>query len=124
MGTVGSGMSIERKGFPLACVMAQLQPRGYLANKEAFTAQHLGVSLEEYTVWLELEGIARCSALTQKGARCRNMVSGGTYNDVQEWRRKDQGYCTVHGGETSADVEYEYRKRLRSPNIVRNQDGS
>lgn len=91
------GIFIKAKDIPL-----------FHRNKEAYIASYLKVPLEDYSEWLDCDGEIRCSAKTQKGTRCLNLVSGGSYYSIHAWREKYGDYCTVHGGETSEEARLGY----------------
>ena len=59
---------------------------------------------DEYLQWVETEGTPRCGVITSKGNRCQNIVSGGTQMPLERWLQEDGGFCTVHGGATSAEA--------------------
>lgn len=73
----------------------------YLKDKENIIASHLGVEAEDYILWIESEGCIFCTANTNSGKRCRNMVDGTRIqHDIKEWKelREKGGYCKRHGG--------------------------
>ena len=63
-------------------------------------AIHLGVSVEDYLLWIEANGYGRCIATTSKKVQCRGSVPG-RYYFCSEWveARKIGEYCAIHGGE-------------------------
>lgn len=71
----------------------------YLEDKESVIAQNLGVSPDEYMLWLDSEGTVFCSGTTRSGKRCRNMVSRPQLS-IEEWvQLTNEGrYCKSHGG--------------------------
>lgn len=81
-----------------------LKPRdiaGFIADRDQFAADYFGVTKAQYLEWLEHDGSARCSGTTTQGKPCRNYLSGYSQLPIQEWLRRDGGYCAVHGGEGS-----------------------
>ena len=71
----------------------------YLSDKESVIANHLGVSPDEYMLWLDSEGTVFCSGTTKTGNRCRNMVSRPQLS-IEEWVEltKQAPRCKSHGG--------------------------
>jgi len=78
----------------------------FCADPEAFFALRSGALKEEYRQWVETEGTPRCGASTTKGTRCGNIVSGGIQMSLERWLQEDGGFCTVHGGPTSAQSRH------------------
>ena len=74
-----------------------------------FVAMH-GVTKEDYNTWISMGGHPRCGALTSKGSRCRNLLSGGGQLQIKEWVEADGGLCAVHGGLTRK--EEDARRRM------------
>ncbi len=76
----------------------------FIDDPEGFVAAQKGVSRDDYLGWLESQGTPRCGALTKKGTRCKNWVSGGMQMRIGEWMNSNGGYCAVHGGESAEEA--------------------
>ena len=71
----------------------------YNADPDAFAARHFGVTVEDYTTWIEQNGTARCGATTSKGRPCKSGVGAGMLG-LKEFLEIDRTrYCKTHGGE-------------------------
>lgn len=72
----------------------------YIDNRDAVIAKHLGVSEEQYGLWIQSEGSVFCEATTKSGRRCRRRVAGTRSQlDLQDWIKALErgGYCSLHG---------------------------
>lgn len=73
----------------------------FVANKNATAASYFGVAESDYLSWIENDGFVQCSAPTKSGSRCKNLISGGGFDDPLEWKKMQGEYCAVHGGPES-----------------------
>jgi len=94
-------------GGASVCLQAN-ELEAFCDDPEGFFALHQAATKDEYLQWVETEGTPRCGATTNRGARCCNIVSGGIQMSLEDWLQEDGGFCTVHGGATSAEAR---RKR-------------
>ncbi|MCE9651272.1 MAG: hypothetical protein K8R18_16755 [Parvibaculum sp.] len=76
----------------------------FMNDRDQFAADCMGVEKSVYLDWLSTEGTPRCGALTKKGRRCMNQVSGGIQRSIEDWKNLDGSYCEVHGGNSSRDT--------------------
>jgi hypothetical protein len=60
-----------------------------------------GLPLGVYKEWIASEGTVQCSAITTKGRRCGNWVSGRIQLPPDIWMERQGEYCAVHGGRPS-----------------------
>lgn len=65
-------------------------------NPEAAIAKHCGVTVREYLLWQEEGYSVQCSSTTQKGKRCRNIVTGGSMVTPAKWVKLTGQYCDIH----------------------------
>jgi len=81
--------------------MATPEQAAAIAAGSAQASSLLGLTPVEYQQWLNQGGYVQCSASTNRGARCRNHVSGTAVVDAVEWKALNDSrpYCQVHGGE-------------------------
>jgi len=73
----------------------------YLADPEAFVAEAMGVSVEDYRAWQAAEGAIQCHARTRSGRRCRNLIADEDhYLTPKQWAilQARQLTCWSHGG--------------------------
>lgn len=75
----------------------------FVSDPDAAAAKHHGVSKEIFCEWIESEGSVQCSAKTATGHRCKNHLSGGGQQEIDDWLKMQGGYCVVHGGEPSTN---------------------
>lgn len=68
----------------------------YETNPDSAIAKSLGVSLRAYLLWKEEEFSVRCSALTAKNKRCKNIVTGGRNVTPNIWEKMTGQYCETH----------------------------
>lgn len=71
----------------------------YLDDPAGLTASFFDLNVSEYEQWVALDGRAICGALTAKGRRCRNLVSGRTQLPANLWKESHGEPCAIHGGE-------------------------
>lgn len=76
----------------------------FLADRDQFGATYYGVTKAQYLEWLRHDGSARCGGVTAKGKPCRNYLSGYSQLPINEWLKRDGGYCAIHGGEGSEEA--------------------
>ena len=59
----------------------------------------LGVSVDDYLRWVEVQGYIRCIAINKNKTQCKNTTSLRFYN-CSDWveANKNGGYCSIHGG--------------------------
>lgn len=71
------------------------------ARLDEYVLHGLGVAVDVYHEWLQMDGRIRCSAQTGSGSRCKHTVSGKRYQMPAEWDAANRvgGYCKLHGGE-------------------------
>jgi hypothetical protein len=50
----------------------------------------LGLSREEYSMWVDQGGSVLCSGRTKGGKPCRNTIVGGTLLEPQKWRQLNE----------------------------------
>ncbi|MDX8540718.1 hypothetical protein RFM23_24170 [Mesorhizobium abyssinicae] len=92
---------------PAGSQTVEIEPKeiaAFVANRDEVAAKLFGVSTSQYLDWVATDGEPRCGAITKKGTRCSNFVSGGVQRSIEEWVRLDGGYCAVHGGESSQEA--------------------
>jgi hypothetical protein len=80
----------------------------FLANPEAFLAEAMGVSMEDYRAWQVAEGAIQCYAQTKSGSRCRNMIAESDhYLTPRMWvdLQAQQPTCRVHSGKMATTTE-------------------
>lgn len=88
----------------LGCAYARLSPEtiaSAILDLPNLPALLSGLTAEEYREWIESYGRVRCSGLTGRKRRCRNMVSGRMMSNPLEWKvlRDTHPCCNVHGGD-------------------------
>ncbi len=76
----------------------------FLQDRDEWFARKNGVLKSQYRDWLATCGEPRCGAMTAKGQRCKNSVSGGIQRPLEVWLQEDSGFCQVHGGLTSKEA--------------------
>lgn len=76
----------------------------YLDDWKAVAAAYYRLEVEEYELWVALDGRAMCGERTRSGAPCKNPVSGRIQLSAFDWLMRHGDPCAVHGGETSADA--------------------
>jgi len=70
----------------------------YDSDPDAYVAAYLGLSVAEYSEWLDLRGMPLCGARNRWGSLCRSII--GPMRDINEWRSLHRNdYCHAHGGE-------------------------
>lgn len=84
--------------------LSSRQALAYLEDPIGLTACSFGLSVSEYEQWVALDGRAVCGALTAKGRRCRNLVSGRTQLPADLWKERHGEFCAIHGGESAAEA--------------------
>ena len=80
----------------------------YLANPEAFLAEAMGVSMEDYRAWQAAEGAIQCYAQTKSGSRCRNMIAESDhYLTPRMWAnlQAQQPTCRVHSSKVATTMK-------------------
>jgi hypothetical protein len=80
----------------------------YLANPEAFLAEAMGVSMEDYRAWQAAEGAIQCYAQTKSGRRCRNMIAESDhYLTPRMWAnlQAQQPTCRVHSSKVATTMK-------------------
>lgn len=85
--------SLERGITPQQALRMQTE-------REAVYAELVGLTAEEYVIWIGQGGSVLCSGRTKAGRACRNPIVGGTLLDAKVWKELNDagGYCSVHGG--------------------------
>lgn len=73
----------------------------FIANKNAAAAKYFGVAESDYRNWIDDHGLVQCSATTKTGSRCKNVISGGGFDNPTDWKKRQGEYCAVHGGPDS-----------------------
>jgi len=76
----------------------------YLEDPVGLAASIFGLSVSDYEQWVALDGRAFCGALTAKGRRCRNLVSGRTQLSADMWKERHGELCAIHGGESADEA--------------------
>lgn len=94
-----SGVSAPWGGITVVLGVDDIAP--FLADRAEWFAKKNGAFKSQYEDWLATSGEPRCGALTTKGERCKNFVSGGIQREFEVWLQEDGGFCTVHGGDGS-----------------------
>jgi hypothetical protein len=77
------------------------QARRLASEPKQVIAEALGVSYEDYLIWLSWTGSAQCEATTAKGRRCRATVPDLRFEHPRQLREYGGGYCTVHADVTA-----------------------
>lgn len=77
------------------------QAARYATEPQAVVAEALGVTYEDYLVWLSWGGAAQCQAVTGKGHRCRGTVPGVRFDNPAGLVAYGGGYCTTHADVTA-----------------------
>lgn len=77
------------------------QALAYMADPRGFSARYFGVSVDDYEMWLASGGLARCVAPTKAGERCLNLVKRATQLSARQWRKRQDGFCALHGREAA-----------------------
>jgi hypothetical protein len=90
---LGGGRSVE---------LTPEQAKRYETAPQQVVAEVLGVTFEEYLVWLSWQGSAQCDAYTAAGRRCRGTVGGVRFTSPAEMVRFGGGYCSTHGEGSTA----------------------
>ncbi len=68
----------------------------YQNNPGMVIAQSYGLTEMDYKNWKGSEFMVQCSALTKKGSRCKNIVTGGYMVDLEEWVKLSGEHCDLH----------------------------
>jgi hypothetical protein len=67
------------------------------ADPEAFAATHFGMTVEQYRLWLRLEGALRCTGHTARGRPCRNTFA--SHLPARDWLAAcPTARCHLHSG--------------------------
>jgi len=64
-------------------------------NFRQFCADHHGLTLEQFELWMENDGTPRCGEKTKSGKRCKNPCEA-SQSPAQEWLKLDGGICAYH----------------------------
>jgi hypothetical protein len=80
----------------------------YLANPEAFLAEAMGVSMEDYQAWQAAERAIQCYAQTKSRSRCRHMIAESDHSlTPRMWvdLQAQQPTCRVHSGKVATTMD-------------------
>ena len=67
----------------------------YRSDYTQFCADHFGLTLEQYKLWMATHGTPRCGEKTKSGKRCKKPC-GRVQSHAQEWLAEDGGVCAYH----------------------------
>jgi hypothetical protein len=69
----------------------------YDVDPDGWSAQHFGLTLDQYYEWVESGGVPFCGAITKAGKPCRNPVFVCEPLDAKEWLSSHRNYfCNAH----------------------------
>jgi hypothetical protein len=68
----------------------------YLSKPNLVIAKKLGVTEYQYNLWQSEEFNVRCSATTNSGDRCMNIVKNGSMVPLERWLTLYGDYCHTH----------------------------
>lgn len=96
--------SVEGPWGGITVDLAPNDVEAFIRDRDEWFAQKSGVLKSQYRDWLATYGEPRCGAMTAKGARCKNSVSGGIQRPLEVWLQEDGGFCHLHSGLTSKEA--------------------
>lgn len=70
----------------------------FLQDCDEWFASKNGVLKSQYRDWLTTCGEPLCGAMTAKGERCKNSVSGGIQRPLEVWLQEDGGFSMFTAG--------------------------
>lgn len=92
---------------PWGGINVTLEPEeveAFVRDREEWFARKNGAFKQQYLDWIATGGEPRCGAMTSKGTRCKNFVSGGIQRPFEVWLQEDGGFCHTHGGANSNEA--------------------
>lgn len=101
---IGFYTSVPTPGGADTIALSPGQALTYLNDPTGLAASYFGLSVSEYEQWVALDGRAICGAVTAKGRRCRNLVSGRTQLSADMWKERHGELCAIHGGESAEEA--------------------
>ena len=72
--------------------------KAYNQDPDGYVAKAIGVSVADYTDWIENHGMPLCGSKTKAGKLCR-IPTGCIHMPIEQWLEQHRAhYCKTHGG--------------------------